>query len=77
MNISLPELLTAFVVEQVAKGGDGARSACVQELIRRDQERLALRALLSEGAASPAGPPADASCFSSLRKRASSPRARR
>ena len=47
MNISLPEALKAFVDEQVAGRGYGTSSEYVRELIRRDQDRLQLRNLLS------------------------------
>ena len=71
MNISLPEFLKSFVDEQVSKGGYGTSSEYVRELIRRDQERLNLRGLLLEGAASAPGAPADAAYFSALRRRVS------
>lgn len=69
MNISLPESLKAFVEEEVARRGYGTTSEYLRELIRKEQERLRLRALLLEGAASPPAASADASYFSSLRDR--------
>jgi len=45
-------------------------SEYVRELIRKDQDRQRLRGLLLEGAESPAGAPADATYFDSLRQRA-------
>lgn len=54
MNISLPEPMRAFVDERVNQKGYGSSSEYVRDLIRRDQEREALRALLLEGAQSPA-----------------------
>ena len=69
MNISLPESLKAFVDEQVAQRGFGTSSEYVRELIRRDQERLAVRELLLAGAASEPASIADASYFDSLRDR--------
>jgi antitoxin ParD1/3/4 len=70
MNISLPDLLRDFVDEQVAQGGYGTSSEYVRELIRRDQERLRMRALLLEGAESPVSGKADAGYFEALRTRA-------
>src|SRR5215469_11699960 len=68
MNISLPDELRDFVEEQV-KRGYGTSSEYVRELIRRDQERLRLRNLLLEGAASPPAAPADGTYFKKLRNR--------
>jgi antitoxin ParD1/3/4 len=76
MNISLPELLKSFVDEQVAKGGYGTSSEYIRELIRRDQERLQLRGLLLEGAASASAEPAGPAYFAALRSRATAPRKR-
>ena len=56
MNISLPLALKSFVDEQVNQRGYGTSSEYVRELIRKDQDRLQLRALLLAGAAS-APPP--------------------
>jgi antitoxin ParD1/3/4 len=67
MNISLPQLLKAFVDEQVAGGGYGTSSEYVRELIRRDKDRLHLRALLLDGATSPLTAPADEDYFDGLR----------
>lgn len=69
MNISLPESLKSFVDEQVARRGYGTSSEYVRELIRRDQDRIRLRGLLLEGAASALGAPADARYFDRLRGR--------
>ncbi|MCK6430872.1 MAG: type II toxin-antitoxin system ParD family antitoxin [Burkholderiaceae bacterium] len=69
MNISLPDSLREFVDEQVAQGGYGTSSDYVRELIRRDQERLRLRALLLDGAESPVSGQADTEYFRALRKR--------
>ncbi len=67
MNISLPAPLKAFVDEQVSGRGYGTSSEYVRELIRKDQDRQRLRGLLLDGAASPAGAPADARYFEALR----------
>ncbi|MGF1641937.1 MAG: type II toxin-antitoxin system ParD family antitoxin [Rhodospirillales bacterium] len=70
MNISLPDSLKAFVDEQVAARGYGTSSEYVRALIRRERERLRLRALLLDGAASEPMPPADGAYFDGLRDRA-------
>lgn len=69
MNISLPEVLKAFVDEQVAGRGYGTSSEYVRELIRKDQDRQRLRGLLLDGAGSAAGTRADATYFDALRTR--------
>lgn len=70
MNVSLPASLKAFVDEQVSQRGYGTTSEYVRELIRHDQDRVRLRDLLLEGAASPPSEPADAAYFEALRTRA-------
>ena len=69
MNISLPEALKDFVDEQVSQRGYGTSSEYVRELIRRDQDRLRLRGLLLDGAASAPAAPAEAAYFDVLRNR--------
>lgn len=69
MNISLPDSLKSFVDEQVTQRGYGTSSEYVRELIRKDADRLHLRGLLLEGAASPPAAPADTAYFGNLRKR--------
>ena len=69
MNISLPDSLKAFVDEQVTQRGYGTSSEYVRELIRKDADRLHLRGLLLEGAASAAAGPAGTDYFAGLRKR--------
>lgn len=77
MNVSLPDTLREFVERQVESGGYGTSSEYVRELIRRDQDRLQLRALLLAGAASRVTGEADAAYFARLRSRvAKKPRAR-
>jgi len=68
MNISLPVSLKSFVDEQVAQRGYGSSSEYVRELIRKDQDRQHLRALLLAGAASEPSSAADATYFDMLRK---------
>lgn len=69
MNVSLPDSLRSFVEEQVTKRGYGTTSEYVRQLIRRDQERLRLRALILDGAASAPADPADSEYFDVLRDR--------
>lgn len=69
MNVSLPDELRSFVVEQVTAGAYGSTSEYVRSLIRRDQERHRLRKLLLDGAASEPGPLADDAFFADLRRR--------
>ncbi|TAN50530.1 MAG: type II toxin-antitoxin system ParD family antitoxin [Betaproteobacteria bacterium] len=69
MNISLPETLKDFVDQQVSQRGYGTSSEYVRELIRRDQDRHAMRRLLLAGAASDPASPADSGYFENLRKR--------
>jgi antitoxin ParD1/3/4 len=67
MNISLPDSLKSFVDEQVADRGYGTNSEYVRDLIRKEQDRERLRALVLEGAASAPGEPVDEAYFESLR----------
>ncbi|MDD3650753.1 type II toxin-antitoxin system ParD family antitoxin [Immundisolibacter sp.] len=67
MNISLPDSLKAFVDEQVASRGYGSSSEYLRELIRADQDRQRLRAVLLDGATSPPAAPVDPAYFESLR----------
>lgn len=73
MNISLPDALKAFVEDQVAARGYSTSSEYVRELIRREQDRAALRSLLLEGAASSPATTVDGEYFRSLRDEASRP----
>jgi antitoxin ParD1/3/4 len=69
MNISLPDSLKAFVDEQVSGRGYGTGSEYLRELIRRDRDRVRLRAMLLAGAESAPGAPADSGYFAGLRER--------
>jgi len=69
MNISLPESLKSFVDEQVGARGYGTSSEYVRELIRRDQERQRLHALLVAGATSTPTSAVDEAHFEGLRDR--------
>ena len=75
MNISLPETMKRFVDDQVSQRGYSTSSEYVRELIRKDQDRQHLRALLLAGAASAPVAPADADYFDSLRDRVRNNRA--
>lgn len=70
MNISLPESLRTYVDEQVTGRGYGTSSEYVRDLIRKDQDRQRLRALLLDGAVSEPGEVAEAGYFVGLRARA-------
>jgi len=71
MNISLPDSMKDFIDEQVADKGYGTSSEYVRDLIRREQDREKLRALILEGASSPLSPVvADEASFQGLRARA-------
>ena len=69
MNVSLPDALREFVDQQVRSAGYGTSSEYLRELIRRDQQRLQMRALLLEGAMAPATGEADARYFAGLHQR--------
>jgi len=70
MNISLPETLKSFVDSQVSDGDYGSSSEYMRELLRKEKDRVRLRELLLEGAASPVSDTVwDAEYFDKLRKR--------
>ncbi len=70
MNISLPDELKAFVDSQVGSRGYTSSSEYVRELIRKEQDKEKLRALILEGAASGrSGVVADKAYFDDLRQR--------
>lgn len=73
MNISLPDVMKSFVDEQVSSRGYGTSSEYVRDLIRKDQDRQSLRALLLEGGNSPLAGEADKEYFDSLRELARGP----
>lgn len=71
MNISLPEELRSFVDSQVSDGDYVSSSEYVRELLRKEKDRVRLRELLLEGAASPLNEkPLDAEYFEKYRRRA-------
>ncbi len=69
MNISLPDSLRDFVDEQVEQRGYGTSSEYMRDLVRRDQGRQQLKALLLAGAGSAPTAPVDGSYFDALRAR--------
>lgn len=69
MNISLPDSLKSYVDKQLIERGYGTSSEYVRELIRKDQDRVHLRGLLLQGAASAPSRPADQKYFDGLRDR--------
>jgi antitoxin ParD1/3/4 len=69
MNISLPDSLKDYVDEQVGARGYSTSSEYVRELIRKDQDRKRLRAILLQGGQSGLMAPADPDYFESLRAR--------
>jgi antitoxin ParD1/3/4 len=71
MNISLPETLKTFVDEKVSGGSYSSSSEYIRDLIRKEQDRERLRALLLEGAASPLTGPMTDEDFAELRRLAS------
>jgi antitoxin ParD1/3/4 len=66
-TVTLPEPLDRFVDAQVASGGYASADEYLRELVRRDRDRLELRALLLAGPASGPGTPADEAWFAHLR----------
>ena len=69
MNISLPDQLKSFVDERVSSSGYGTSSEYLRELIRRDQDRLRLRAMMLDAASSPITGEADKQYFDHLRSK--------
>ncbi len=73
MNISLPETLKSFVDTQVTDGSYTSSSEYVRELLRKEQDRVRLREMLLEGAASPISETVwDAEYFEKMRERVKS-----
>lgn len=69
MNVSLPDALKAFVEAQVGERGYGTSSEFVRDLIRHEQSRIELRALIADGMASGPGSELDDDYFGTLRGR--------
>ncbi|MBT8488552.1 MAG: type II toxin-antitoxin system ParD family antitoxin [Gemmatimonadetes bacterium] len=70
MNVSLPESLKEFVESQVAERGYGTTSEFVRELLRRERDRMQMRALLLDGASSRPARVVDEGYWAELRERA-------
>jgi antitoxin ParD1/3/4 len=79
MNISLPDSLRVYVDEQVGECGYGTSSEYVRDLIRKDEDRKRLRAMMLQGATSGLTAPVDTDYFESLcaRVRLTDPEERR
>ena len=77
MNISMPEPMKAFIDQQVSQGSYGTSSEYLRELIRREQDRLALREVLVTGARSNPTGVADKPYFDSLRAQLTPRRSRK
>lgn len=69
MELGLPPALQAFVDEQAARHGFAEGSDYVEDLIRKQRDREALRATLLAGAESELAEPADEAYFEALRAR--------
>ncbi len=69
MNVSLPDALKDFVEAQVSAHGYGTSSEFVRDLIRREQARAQLRALVLEGMSSGRGSDFDETYVERLRTR--------
>jgi len=70
MNISLPETLKSFVDTQVTDGSYTSSSEYVRELLRKEKDRVRLREMLLEGAASPISETVwDAEYFEEMRQK--------
>ena len=69
MNVSLPDALKNFVEAQVRERGYGTSSEFVRELIRKEQARSQLRALVTDGLASGDGSQLDDAYLERLRQR--------
>ncbi|MDR0849367.1 MAG: hypothetical protein LBN10_10105 [Propionibacteriaceae bacterium] len=70
MNISIPDTMRDFVESRVGEGTFATSSEYFRDLVRRDQERTQMRALILDGAASELEGPMDDQFFAELRARA-------
>jgi antitoxin ParD1/3/4 len=66
-HVALNDSLQAFVDQRVAEAGYSSAGEYLRDLIRRDRERQALRALVVDGLASGPGEPVDNAWFDGLR----------
>lgn len=69
MNVSLPDTMKSFVEDQATERGFSTSSEFVRDLIRHEQDRTRLRALIVDGMASGAGTAMDDDYFAALRER--------
>ncbi|NWN89869.1 MAG: type II toxin-antitoxin system ParD family antitoxin [Micrococcaceae bacterium] len=69
MNVSLPDELRKFVEAQVDEHDYVSSSEFLRELIRREQDRTQLRALLVQGMESGPGSKMDDDYFERMRER--------
>lgn len=69
MNVSLPDELRKFVEAQVDEHDYVSSSEFLRELIRREQDRTQLRALLVQGMESGPGSEMDDDYFERIRER--------
>ena len=69
MNISLPDHLQEFVLDQVAKGGYGSVSDYIGGLVRADCVQASFEAEIVKGLESGESTPMTASDWSELRSR--------
>jgi antitoxin ParD1/3/4 len=67
LTLTLPEPLDGFLADQVAEGGYASPEEYLRDLLRRERDRVALRALLLDGAASGPGDVVDDRAFAALR----------
>jgi antitoxin ParD1/3/4 len=68
MNISLPDSMKTFIDDQVTSGRYVSSSEYVRDLIRKEQDREQLRALILEGMASELTGPMTDEDFAELRR---------
>jgi antitoxin ParD1/3/4 len=69
INIPLSDSLIAFVEAQVKLCGYGTSAEYIEELLRKEQDRLRFREVLVEGQFSEPGACADTAYFEGLRGR--------
>lgn len=69
MNVSLPDELKKFVEAQVDEHDYVSSSEFLRELLRREQDRTQLRALLIQGMESGSGSEMNDSYFERIRER--------
>ena len=73
MNISLPDSLQEFVLDQVARGGYGSVSEYIGELVRADRAQASFEAEIVKGLESGESTPMTASDWNELHSRVRQP----